>query len=147
MTEHPLILREKATSACRARFDLQPLDFKERDCVRLVRLALVKQGVSASRLLKGLRWGTRAGAKKALANSGFNCLSEGVDAVGIPRIPPARVLPGDIVALPVPEGDVFGCSLCVSMGGDLVLGLDGQGVFRILRTRGLFKAAWRTLDG
>lgn len=144
---HPLIVREQAVTACRARFDLQPLDFKQHDCIRLTRLALAKQGISAARLMKGLRWGTRAGAERAMQKSGFDCLSSGVDALGLPRIPPARVMAGDIVALPVPKGDPFGCSLCVSMGGNQVLGLDGSGTFRTLQTRGLFIAAWRTLDG
>ncbi len=143
----PVLLdRQRATQVCVDRYLGQPLDFKRHDCVRLARLALVKQGVKVG-LLKGLRWGSYAGAVKALKASGFKDLIEGMDATGCPRIAPAMAWPGDIVALPSPEKDPFGCSLMIALENGRLLGLDGQGSFAVIQPAGLYVTAWRVSRG
>lgn len=143
MKQHTMILRQRAAEACLQRFNGQRLDYKRYDCVRLARFLFNQMGHSTVTILKGRRWGTRAGAEAAMRASGLSCLSQGVDALGFARIPPAAAIIGDLVAIPVPQGDAFGCSLMVCVGNGRVLGLDGRGTFRVLRTHGMFTAAWR----
>lgn len=152
MTDHPMVIRQRAVEACVKRFDGQRLDFKSYDCVRLARLCLVKQGVTAP-LLKGLRWASKAGAEAAMSKAGVPGLMDGMDALGLARIAPAAAWQGDIVGWPSPEDDPFGCSLMIALGNSAMFGLDGHGKFRAVR--GLFDiaaktgrpmAAWRVLN-
>lgn len=121
---HDLIRRQRAVEACVSRFVSKPLDFKARDCVRLVRHDLHQMG-RGTWLLKGVTWGTEAGAYRAMKKLGFQTLAEGMDAAGLPRIAPAMALPADVFALEAEGG--FGCALAVFAGNGLVIGyLDGQ---------------------
>lgn len=142
----PVLLdRQRAAQVCVDRYLGQPLDFRRHDCVRLARLALVKQGVKVG-LLKGLRWGSYAGAVKALKASGFKDLIEGMDATGCPRIAPAMAWPGDIVG--VPSGDdkgPWGCALALAVGNGRLLSAvdDGEGMAFHVIEPAQFITAWR----
>ncbi len=136
--------RARAAQACIDRFLHAPLDYKAADCVRLVRLALVKQGVSV-KPLKGLRWASATGALRALKASGFKSLIDGMDATGLPRIAPARALAGDVLALPAKPGDPYGAALFVSVGNGRHLGFvnTGDRVVCEVCEVALFETAWR----
>ncbi|XBQ15795.1 MAG: hypothetical protein ABL308_12660 [Oceanicaulis sp.] len=146
---HPAAARQRAVSACLKKFDERALSFGKADCVRLAALALRKQGVAIP-LLKGVQYRTRVGAMKALAASGFSDLCAAVDALGLARIAPASAWPGDLIAMPTPDGDPFGASLMVvhTAGARRVIGLDGHGVFRVVAPDlSCCLAAWRVDHG
>jgi hypothetical protein len=140
---HDLIRRQRAVEACVSRFVSKPLDFKVRDCVRLVRHDLHHMGHGTG-LLKGVRWGTAPGALKAMRKLGFDDLMQGMDATGLARIPPAMALPADILALPAEGG--FGCALAVFAGNDLAIGyIDGHDVGVRIRLETPPLAAWSVI--
>jgi hypothetical protein len=138
------VRRAEAAQACIDRFLHAPLDYKAADCVRLVRLALVKQGVSV-KPLKGLRWASATGALRALKASGFKSLIDGMDATGLPRIAPARALAGDVLALPVDASNPYGAALFVSVGNGRHLGFvdTGAGLACEVCEVVKFETAWR----
>lgn len=151
MTDHPMIVRQRAVEACLDRFNGQRLDYKRYDCVRLARFLFNQSGHSTVTILKGKRWGTRAGAEAAMRASGLSCLSQGVDALGFARIPPASAIIGDLVALPVDgEAALFGCALTVNVGNGRLLaavpipGEDNALRFAVIRPA-QFKTAWRLI--
>lgn len=138
---HELIRRQRAVEACRDRFVGKPLDFRVRDCVRLIRHDLHHMGHSTS-LLKGVRWASETGAYKAMRKLGYADLLAGMDASSLPRIAPAAALPADILALPAEGG--FGCALAIYAGNSLAIGyLDGHDECVRIRLEQAPIAAWR----
>lgn len=124
---HPMILRQQAVEACRARFEGKAYEPGSRDCAKLAAHALHKQGRKVG-LLKGVRYHSEVGALKVLRQLGFETLMDAVDAVGLERIPPASARPGDLVA--VPGEGAFGCALMVAADNGRVFGFsDGIGAF------------------
>lgn len=118
--------RVQVAQQCAARFIGKPLDFKQYDCVRQARYVLHLRKQSAG-LLKGVKWGSEAGAYRAMRKLGFASLIEGVDATGLLAVPFAMVRPADLVALP--GDDAFGCTLGVYLGDGYVSGYqDGSDV-------------------
>lgn len=136
---HPMLKRAAAAQACMDRFEGKPYHPATRHCGKLAAHALTKMGRSA-KLLNASRHTTEAGAIKYLKRTGFACLADLMDAMGLERIAPAAALPGDIIGLP--SGDAFGCSLSVALGDGLVLGLVEGAAFQVLIPH-QFVAAWR----
>ena len=118
--------RVRVAQQCAARFVGKPLDFKQYDCVRQARYVMHLRKQSTG-LLKGVKWGSEAGAYRAMRKLGFASLIEGVDATGLLAIPFSMVRPADLVAMP--GDDAFGCSIGVYLGDGYVSGYqDGADV-------------------
>jgi hypothetical protein len=142
MSKPILLRRQRAAAACLKRFDGRPFDWKRNDCVRVVRHDLHHLGVGVP-FLKGLRYGTPLGARRALKAAGFADLLEGMDATGLPRIGAASALIGDVIAIPTDEPEPWGAALTVAVGNGRVFGfLNGTG--QVFRPKA-FTAAWRVL--
>ncbi len=136
---HPMIRRQQAVQATMDRFAGKPLAYGKDDCVRMVAFALKQQGLKVS-LLAGGRYGSKLGAAKALKRLGHADLPAAVDAAGLPRIGPARVLPGDVLALPA---EAFGGALMLAVGNGRAFGyFDGH--FQVGEPN-TFVAAWRSI--
>lgn len=115
-----------AAEACVQRFGDRPFALGKRDCVKLAAHLLHARGVGTP-VLKGCRYGTLAGALRAFRQAGFATLADAVDALGLPRIAPARMVAGDLVAMPGEDGDPFGCVLAVAIGNGRVFGfIEGR---------------------
>lgn len=138
-----MIRRAAATQACMDRFDGRSYAPGVRDCGKLAAHALHKQGRSA-KLLNASRHTTEAGAVRYIRKAGFADLVALMDAV-LPdaRIAPAMALRGDIIAIAMPEGDPFGCSLAVALddSASRILGFK-DGVGQVLVPHH-FVTAWR----
>ena len=136
-----LIKRAAATQACIDRFAGKAYAPGARDCGKLAAHALHQLGRRAG-LLNRAHHKTEAGAVRYIRKAGFRDLVELMDAV-LPdaRIPPAAALPGDIIAMAMPEGDPFGCSLTVALDNGRILGFK-DGVCQVLIPLD-FVAAWR----
>lgn len=118
--------RVRDAQLCADRFVGKPLDFKQYDCVRQARYIMHLRKQSTS-LLKGVKWGSPAGAYKAMRKLGHTSLDQGVDAAGLLAIPFTMIRPADLLSLP--SGDGFGCSIAVYLGGGYVSGYqDGAEV-------------------
>jgi hypothetical protein len=129
-----------AAQACVDRFGDRPFELGKRDCVRLAAHLVRARGVKTP-MLKGLRYSTLAGAIRALGQTGFADLAEGVDALGLQRIAPARAVTGDLIAMPGEDGDPFGCVLTVAVGNGRVFGfIEGRAQAVVPKA---FVAAWR----
>lgn len=135
---HPMIRRQQAVEACRARFDGKAYEPGSRDCAKLAAHALHKQGRRVG-LLKGVRYHSELGALKVLRKLGFSSLMDAVDALGLERIPPAAARPGDLIA--VPGEGAFGCALMVQADNGRVFGFSNgvAGFWQPLQ----FVCAWR----
>ena len=120
----PMIARRDAAQAAVDRFDGQPFVWGKNDCVRLSAFVLRKLGHKPN-LARAGSYSSLLGAKRALARTGFASLEAALDALGLPRIPPAAATTGDIVGLPG-EGDWT--ALTVAVGNGRVLGfMEGRG--------------------
>ena len=147
--ENALLARQRAVSACLKRFEGAPLIWGKTDCVRLCALALRKQG-HAVPLLKGVRYSSEQTALRRFKEQKIESLCDAVDALGLVKIAPAMALPGDLLALPTPEGDAFKASLMVvhTPAARRVIGLDGLGSFAVLVPNlDLTLACWRVPHG
>lgn len=91
--------RQRALAATVEHFQDRPFAYGKVDCVRLAYFHLRKLGHSP-RLGKAGSYSSLVGAIRALRRTGFASLPEALDDLGLPRIPPAAVLVGDILALP-----------------------------------------------
>jgi len=131
--------RVKAAQACIDRFNGKTYEPGKRDCWRLFLHLLHQLGRSVP-AARRVRYSTETGAYRALRKAGFECLADAVDSLGFERIPPARAMAGDLVAVPSGE-DAFGCALTVAVGNGRVFGfLNGRG--QVVEPKA-FVAAWR----
>jgi hypothetical protein len=133
-----------------ARFREKKRQYGSVDCVKSTVFVLRKAGVKIP-FLKGKTYGSRATAKAILEQTGCATLVDCMDALGLTRIAPLATLPGDIIALPVPEGDPFGASLLIvhTAGAHRVFGFDPQDSrFRVgVPELAACLAAWRVPHG
>lgn len=146
---HQLIKRQRAVDACLTKFRDRPRKFGQADCVRLAALALRKQGVPVPKL-RGLSYRSKKQAEGALKDLGFETLIEAVDDLGLAQIAPLSALPGDLIAMPVPEDDPFGASLMVvhTSGSKRAIGFDGEGSIRlVIPDLSACIKAWRVSNG
>ncbi len=128
-----------AAQACVERFQGKAYVPGKRDCARLAAHLLHNVGHPVP-MMKGLRYTTEAGAFRALRGLGFSCLVSAVDDLGLERIAPARMVAGDLVALPC-DDERWGCALTVAVGNGRVLGFF-DGVCQAVKPLA-FVAAWR----
>jgi hypothetical protein len=120
-----------AVTAFLAERSRMPFDWKRNDCVRFARGAVEAQTGRALRL--PARWGTAAGAARALARLGG--IETAVDGL-LPRIAPAMAQRGDIAGV---QDGAFGLRLMI-VEGDLLAGPGPNGIRRVPRREMI--AAW-----
>lgn len=136
-----MIRRTEAVEATIARFKDKPLQYGNDDCIRMISFCLRKLGVRTP-LLKAGSYSSAAGAARAMKRMGVKNLIEGVDLLGLPRIPPALALPADVMALEGPAGP----ALVVALGNGRVLGFyEGADNACVVLQPHQYLAAWRSL--
>lgn len=124
-SENALLVRQRAVAACLKRFDKKQRQYGAVDCVKSTAMVLRAAKVKIP-MLKGKTYGSRGKAKALLAETGYATLVDCLDALGLERIAPLASLPGDILALPVPDDDPFGASLFIvhTAGAHRAFGFD-----------------------
>lgn len=123
----PMIARRDAAQAAIDAFLGQPFAWGQADCVRLAARVLKHHGLPCD-LNRAGKWRSALTARRALKRLGYAGLGEAVDGQGLPRIPFAFHLVGDLVGLPATEG--WDLSLGVAVGNGRVLAFsphDGLG--------------------
>ncbi|KQM92235.1 hypothetical protein ASE70_15080 [Sphingomonas sp. Leaf22] len=132
--------RRDIAQAALARFRSQPFKPGKFDCVRLAAFVLRQRGHRPG-LGRGGSYTSLLGAHRALQKAGFETLADALDALGLPRIPPAAALPCDIIMVPG-EGPFDG-ALHVAVGNGRTIGyhqdLPGADVLQPI----MFLGAWR----
>jgi len=136
----PLQRKVAAAQATLDRFKDRPFRFSRNDCVRMVAYHLRRLGHQV-RLPAAGSYASARSARAALDARGFATLSEGIDALGFERIPPAAAVAGDIVELP---GDGLG-SLNVALGNGRVVGFHQDAVGATVVQPIEWIAAWRVV--
>lgn len=136
-----LIRRMRALESVRARFEGQPLELGKSDCLRIARYHLVRMGHEG--LPKVPPYRTVVGARKALKDQGVDTLSELLDKHLGDRIPPAMMLPGDLVVVDGTEEE-GGETILISAGTKLWgFHQDSESFTLIEPFAGAIKQAWR----
>lgn len=134
--------RAAATQAVIERFRVRPFDWsKQATCIHLVRAQLAAMGAKVPPVR---RFRSALGARKALQAMGFATLGELMDAYAT-RIPPARMIVGDIAMLAGEPRDGGFEALALAVGGSKVVGwhgLDASRLHPIEVTGGEIAAAW-----
>jgi hypothetical protein len=120
-----------AVAAFLAERSRMSFDWRTNDCVRFAKAAIEAQ--TGVHIALPARWGTAAGAARALAKLGG--LEAVVDGI-LPRIAPAHAMRGDIAGV---ADDAFGVRLMV-VEGDLLAGPGPNGIRRAPRREMI--AAW-----
>jgi hypothetical protein len=131
-----MVWRVEAVEATIARFAGKPLVYGTHDCIRMGSFCLRKLGVKTP-LLKAGSYSSELGAARAMKRMGYDTVE---DAVGLPRIPPAAAVAGDILALPG-EG---GSSICVAVGNGRALAF-WMGQCQVAQPL-QYVTAWRSID-
>lgn len=135
-----MVRRQQAAQAALNAYAGRRVDFRSRDCVRLVKFVGHQLGVRLP-LLKGVRYQSEASAQRVLEQLGLPDLAAGVDRAGLVRIPPASAWIADIVALPADAP--FGAALMINVGNGRLLGAEpGENRFAVLQPAE-YLAAWR----
>ncbi len=93
----PLVRRQMATKATLAHVHGRKFALGRLDCARMAAFHLKQLGWRV-RLSKIGNYKTALGARAALRRLGCETVMEAVDSLGLPRIAPARALPGDLVS-------------------------------------------------
>lgn len=146
-TEPLMVRRVRIANAVRVEYFGKPLDYAQHDCRRMLAMAAELAGRRVP-LLRQARFTTPGGALKWLKRHGFDGLIDAVDASGLQRIAPARLLPADFVALPAAaDGRAFGAGLGMWLGDGQALGWgEGEAGAGIMAPHDI-RAAWRLIDG
>ena len=140
---HPLVLRATVAEAAVRQFSGKPIVYGQSDCLRLSAWVLKRLGRKVS--LAGIgRYTTELGALRALKRKGYDRLDQAIDAYGLLRIPPAMILPCDLVGGQPDGDDARWVALGVSLGGGRVLAFHG-GVCRVIQPTGPLLTAWRSI--
>lgn len=142
-TRPELERRRDAAEATRERFLGRPLVWGRDDCARMAAFTLRRLGKRVT-LVKAGAYSTPKAALRALKRAGFDTLEQALDdGFGLQRVPPAYMLPADIVGLPG-EG---GLALTVALGNGNLLGFqEGDGPCVVLTPFSLAPAiVWRSL--
>lgn len=114
--------REIAFTQTRAKFAARPFAWGEVDCVRLVAFHLRQMGYRPQ-LAKAGSYRSLRGAMTALKRTGFADLPAALDALALPRIPPAAAVIGDLLTLPG-EGGLH--ALQIVAGNGRVFGFHAE---------------------
>lgn len=120
---HDLILKRDAAQATLEAWRGRAWALGSADCVRMAADHLARLGHTVT-LPPSRSYRTVKGAVRALRKAGHATLAAAIDAQGLGRIAPSRVLPGDLVQMPG-EPAVLG-GLCVVLGNGRVLGFHEQ---------------------
>jgi hypothetical protein len=125
----PLTRRVIATQATVDAFRRTAFAWGRNDCARLA--AHVLKGLGHKpRLTRFGPYRSPITARKALQRHGFQTLADVLDDLGLPRIPPAAALPGDILGFGHPDQPLL-VGLAVAVGNGRLLGFmdngDGEG--------------------
>lgn len=115
--------------------DRMPFDWRRNDCARFAAGAVRAQ--TGRNPLKGLRWGSAAGAARVLARLGS---MEAAVSARLRPIAPAAARRGDIAGVP---DAVLGLSLLV-VEGETLVGPGAQGTKRLARSA--MTHAWSAED-
>lgn len=111
-----LLRRNRAVLAVQKRFAGAACDFAAADCIRAVRMLLVKMGHRGLPQLP--RYRDAAGARRALGARGFDSVAGLLDSL-LPRVAPARLRQGDVIAV----AGAHGLEACfIFVGGDKFMG-------------------------
>jgi hypothetical protein len=124
---HPAIRRQQAAQLVLDRFNGKPLDYACSDCGRMAAALLKAMGHNA-RWSRFSGYKTERGARRALVRNKFRDLPAVLDDLGLPRIPFAMAMQGDLVGFP-DENDWT--ALGVAMGNGRFLAGASDGVFRV----------------
>lgn len=138
--DNPLVRRQRITQASLDAFRGKPAGWKHgRNCIHLVARHLKAAGhkVPPVPQLRSL-----LAARRELARRGCNTVAELLDSLGLERIAPAAMLPGDLAAAGSPDG-IGGAFVCVGAG--MVLGWrEDLPEFAVLAADlGQLAGAWR----
>ena len=135
--QHEMIARRDAAQAALERFDGCAFKWSTNDCARLAAFTLRHLGYQPT-MPKAGSYASEQAALRALLRAGYRSMEEALDAMVLPRIPPAAAIVGDIVGLPGVGGWT---ALFVALGNGRVLGFkDGRcGVMQPLE----MVTAWR----
>lgn len=137
--KQPLVRRRDVTQATLHRFRDKPFQMGTRDCVRMTAAHLRAMGYKVKLPPSG-SYRTLRSATKALATAGFETIGAALDAMGLPRIPPAAALPGDVIELPS-ENNL--AALAIALGNGRIVAyhpdMPGATVLQPLD----FVTAWR----
>lgn len=134
-----MLKRRAVTQATMDHFANKPFDWVDgATCVHLVRKQIVGLGHKPPPM-RAFR--SALSAKKALAAKGWASVSEMMDSL-LERIPPARVILGDVVEMPS-DDETFG-ALAIVVGNGRVMGYLGDNdMLTIAQPVTVPLAAWR----
>jgi hypothetical protein len=96
---NPLVRRQRALQATIDKYGSRPFDWGAVDCGRVIAFHLKQLGHKI-RLSKAGQYKTALGARAALKRLGYDSLPDAMDGHGLPRVPAAMALLGDIVLVP-----------------------------------------------
>lgn len=96
-----LLRRQRALEKTMGKFRKRPFKWGSSDCASLLRSHLVAAG--HRKVPKIPSYSTALGAKRAVEKMGFETMEALLDSL-LPRIPEARMMPGDIALMGGPEG-------------------------------------------
>jgi hypothetical protein len=105
-------------------FREQPFKWGERDCFRMAAHCLRGLGHNV-RLARFGRYATERAAAKALLRNGYRDVTDVLDEMMFPRIPPAAAVAGDIVGFRHPDQGLI-TGLSVHLGSHRVLAFLGD---------------------
>jgi hypothetical protein len=139
-TPTPLERRARATQKLLDDWKDRPFDWKTQShCLRLVVEHLRRMGYKPP-LSRAGSFKSALAAKGALKRAKVKTLAEAVDLMGLPRIPPAAALVGDIIELP---GEAPFGALTVAVGNNRVLGWHADADGAVVMQPVEYIAAWR----
>lgn len=136
----PLERRVAAAQLLLDEFRDRPFSWKNQcHCVRICATHLRRMGYRPP-LAKAGAYSSARGAVRALERSGYASLADALDALGLPRIPPASAVVGDIVELP---GEAPFGAMTVAVGNGRVFGFHEDAAGATVMQPHLYVAAWR----
>lgn len=138
---NPLVRRQKAVEATKAKFASKTFTFGSVDCAKMAAFHLKRLGHTV-RLSKAGQYKTLKGAIGALKKLGYDTLPEAMDGMGFERIAPAFALIGDIVSFPCehPIG-----ALGIVVGNGNMLAFHEAHEYPVIMEMRTIDAAWKVL--
>lgn len=140
MVQTDMQRRMAATQATMAKFRDRPFSWADRaTCIHMARFHMVQMGHKPPPLPQ---FRSALGAKRAMAERGWNGLADLFDAMGLLPVPAASLRLGDLATLP---GDNGLDSVVVALGGGEFAGWreDVDGMTRTAGAVGMATGAWR----
>ncbi|WP_328277768.1 DUF6950 family protein [Sphingobium sp.] len=127
--------RQAALEKVAAKYRKRRVDFRSADCVRMLRYHLLQMGHRPPPLP---RYQSMLGARRALEKAGG--LVRVLDGL-LPRIAPARMLPGDVAVIPGEGGD--GGLIFHEFDKFIGCHQDEDRIVTLVVDLGVLTAAWR----